>query len=51
MITPGKDDNYPGAQWSSQGATSYLPHTLLGMTLAVIVVLFGYHLLKGGRRR
>jgi len=51
MIIPGKDDNYPGGTWSSQGATSYLPHGILGITLGAIVILFAYHLLKGGRRR
>jgi hypothetical protein len=51
MIIPGKDDNYPGGTWSSQGSMQYLPHGILGITLAAIVILFAFHLLRGGKRR
>jgi len=53
MIVPGKDDNYPGGTWSGtqQGTSQYLPHGILGITLGGIIILFMYHLLKGGKRR
>ena len=53
MIVPGKDDNYPGGTWSANqgGQMQYLPHGILGITLGAIVLVFAFHLLKGGRRR
>ena len=52
MIVPGKDDNYPGGSMNAgTSSIQYLPHGILGITLAAIVILFAFHLLKGGRRR
>lgn len=55
MITPGKDDNYPGGSTANGAATSgltqYAPHGIIGITIAFIVILLAYHLLKGSPRR
>jgi hypothetical protein len=51
MIIPGKDDNYPGGTWSSQGWSQYTPHGIMGFALAFIILMLGWHLLKGGKRR
>jgi hypothetical protein len=45
MIVPGKDNNYPGNTGTS--AWSFMPHTIVGMLLALIIIMLAYHLLKG----
>jgi preprotein translocase subunit SecG len=51
MIVPGKDDNYPGGAWSSQGAASYMPHGIMAVALIFIILMLAMHLMKGGRKR
>jgi hypothetical protein len=54
MIVPGKDDNYPGSAFatgSGSGMWSFMPHTVVGILLALIILLIAWNLLKGTRRR
>lgn len=57
MIVPGRDDNYPTSSGNvpmNLGAMQqYIPHMSVGLILAIILILIGWHLLFGkkGRRR
>lgn len=48
MIVPGKDNNYPGNTGSS--VTQFIPHTIVGGILALIIILLAYHLLRNDVR-
>lgn len=51
MIVPGKDDNYPGSMGASSGMWNFMPHTIVGVLAALIVLLIAWNILKGPRRR
>jgi hypothetical protein len=53
MITPGKDDNYPGGSISGKTGDMwwFMPHTIVGVFLVFIVLFIAWHLFKGTPRR